>query len=305
MTVPASVRVSIRPGAGRSDAVAAALFAAGAEALEESAGELLTHVANTDAANALAAAALAADPGAVVATSEARVVDWSTAWRSQIRAHTVGLLTVTPPWLADAFLPERRIVIEPAMAFGTGDHATTRGVLLLMQDVIRPGDTVADLGAGSAVLAIAAATLGAARVIAIESDPDAIGNAEENVAANGAGAIVTVIEGDAVLLLPLVALRAPVRVVFANIVSSVIRQLLPTIEDSLAPNGVAIFSGMLTSEREAMLDEFTTRGWGVRGECSEGEWWSCALERGARVKSEEDVKSGGDVKSEGDVRSEV
>ena len=71
------------------------------------------------------------------------------------------------------------------MAFGTGEHATTRGVMRLMQDVIRAGDIVADLGAGSAVLAIAAAKLGAARVAAIELDPDAIGNAEENVARNG------------------------------------------------------------------------------------------------------------------------
>ena len=150
--------------------------------------------------------------------SPAPVVDWSTAWRTQLRAHTVGLLTVTPPWLAAPFLPERTIVIDPAMAFGTGDHATTRGVLGLMQDVVRAGDVVADLGSGSGVLAIAAAKLGAARVAAIESDPDAIGNAEENVAANDVAGRVVVIEGDATVLLPLVA---PVRVVLANIISEI------------------------------------------------------------------------------------
>jgi hypothetical protein len=71
--------------------------------------------------------------------------------------------------------------------------------------VVRPGDVVADLGAGSAVLAIAAAKLGAARVAAIEFDPDAIENAEDNVRRNGVADRVTVIEGDATVLLPLVA----------------------------------------------------------------------------------------------------
>ena len=155
------VRVSVRAGAGQSEAVAAALFAAGAEALQEIDGALTTNVATEELARALAAAAVATDSGAIVETADAPDVDWSTAWRAGIRAHTVGLLTVTPPWLAAPFLPERSIIIEPAMAFGTGDHATTRGVLLLMQDLIRPGDVVADLGAGSAVLSIAAAKLGA------------------------------------------------------------------------------------------------------------------------------------------------
>ena len=271
------MRLSITPSAHRADSVSAALFAAGAEALQESGGALLTHAASESVAGAFAAAALAVDPDAIVASTAAPDVDWTTAWRSQIRAHTVGLLTVTPPWLAAPFLPERRIVIEPAMAFGTGDHATTRGVLQLMQDVIRQGDTVADLGAGSAVLAIAAARLGAARVVAIENDPDAIGNAEENVAANGV--VVTVLEGDAAVFLPLVALDAPVRVVLANIVSSVICELLPVIERSLAPDGVAIFSGMLTNERAAMVGEFTRRGWIVGAECAEGEWWSVVVRR--------------------------
>jgi ribosomal protein L11 methyltransferase len=269
--------VSITPSAGRTDAVAAALFAAGAEALQESEGALLTNAPSDDVARLLAAAALAIDPGAVTATELAPIVDWSTAWRAQIRAHTVGLLTVSPPWLAGAFLPERTIVIEPAMAFGTGDHESTRGVLKLMQDVVLPGDSVADLGAGSAVLAIAAAKLGAARVFAIENDPDAIGNAEENVQTNGVADRVLVLAGDANVLLPLVAMETPVRVVLANIVSMVIRELLPVIGRSLAGGGAAIFSGMLLTERDAMTSAFRDAGWAVRAEYAEGEWWSCVV----------------------------
>src|SRR5690606_40079497 len=120
-------------------------------------------------------------------------VDWSREWRSGIGAHRLGDLVVTPPWLADEYPAERRVVIEPGMAFGTGEHATTRGVVRLMQGALREGDRVADLGAGSAVLAIAAAKLGARKVIAVELDEDAIPNAEENVAANGVSNRVVVV----------------------------------------------------------------------------------------------------------------
>lgn len=277
------VRVDVRPSAGCADAVSAAVFAAGAEALQELHGVLMTIVASHGSAEAIAAAVAAADRGATVETSETPDVDWTTAWRAQLRAHTVGLLTVTPPWLAMPFLPERSIVIEPAMAFGTGDHATTRGVLRLMQDEIRPGDVVADLGSGSGVLAIAAAKLGATRVAAIENDPDAIGNAEENVATNDVGRVVSVIEGDAGLLLPLVA---PVRVVLANIVSSVIRDLTPAVVRSLAAGGVAIFSGMLTTERGAMREWLAAAGLEAGAEVAEGEWWS-SVWRWGRVTGEE------------------
>ncbi len=274
----AGVRVFVVPVTVEPAAVSAALFAAGAEALQELDGAFVTNVATDERAQALIAAALAVDPEASVGAEPTADIDWSSAWRSQLRAHTVGYLTVTPPWLAAPFLPDRRIVIDPAMAFGTGDHATTRGVLKLMQDVLRAGDTVADLGAGSAVLAIGAAKLGAARVVAIENDPDAIGNAEENVVVNDVSSRVTVIEGDAGLLLPLVA---PVRVVLANIVSGVIQELLPIIVASLTPDGVAIFSGMLTSERDMMLGHFRAAGLVPGAEYAEGEWWSVACVRTA------------------------
>ncbi len=267
-------RVEVRPAAERSAAVAAALFAAGAEALQEAGDAIVALMPTADAAAPLVAAVRTADPAATVSTSEVPDVDWASAWRAGIRAHTVGYLTVTPPWLAEPFLPARRVVIEPAMAFGTGDHATTRGVLHLMQDVVRPGDIVADLGTGSAVLAIAAARLGASRVVAIETDPDAIGNAEANVRANDVAHIVTVLEGDAAILLPLVA---PVRVVLANIVSSVIRELLPVVRRSLAAGGEAIFSGMLDVERDDMTAAFAAHGFTLTAERSEDEWWSARV----------------------------
>ena len=276
MTEPAAwVTVRVVPGAGR-DRVAAALFDAGAQGLQEVGEALVTHVPDQSVADALVCAALAASPDAHVETSPLAAVDWTEKWKESIRVHELGRLTIAPPWLADGLDPARTIIIEPEMAFGTGEHATTRGVIRLMQSVIRDGDRVADLGAGSAVLAIAAAKLGARQVAAIEIDHDAIANAEENVRRNGVTDRVTVIEGDAAVLLPLVA---PVRVITANIISSVLLALLPAIESALEPDGRAILSGILSSERDEMIRALEHQGWVVTAEDEEEAWWSAAIAR--------------------------
>jgi ribosomal protein L11 methyltransferase len=187
----------------------------------------------------------------------------------------VGRIAVAPPWLAhdvtDAEIP---IVIEPATAFGTGEHETTRGILALMQRTIRAGDVVSDLGAGSAVLSIAAAKLGASRVAAVELDEQAIGNAQENVEHNGVSDRVTIIHGDAALLLPLLA---PVRVILANIISGVIVELAPAMRAALASDGRVIVSGILVAERDALLAAVEPLGFELRDEIADGEWWSAEL----------------------------
>jgi ribosomal protein L11 methyltransferase len=269
------IALRVRPSsAAAADAVSAALFAAGSLGIQDDGGTLVTQFEHQAEVDEAAARARAADPGAEVELRDVPDVDWSSAWKSGIGAHELGTLVVTPPWLADGYPVERRIVIEPGMAFGTGEHATTRGVVRLLQRAIRPGDRVADLGAGSAVLAIAAAKLGAASVAAIEMDPDAIENAEENVAANGVERQVRVILGDALVLLPLVA---PLRLVLANIISSVLVELLPAIGAALTDDGEAILSGILYEERERMLAVIQEGGWVVRHEDAEDVWWSVLI----------------------------
>jgi ribosomal protein L11 methyltransferase len=257
-------RVSILPSSpDLRDAIATAMFAAGAEGVHEDDRRFVTHLPADADAHAFVASVRVADEDLEADVSALEDTDWSTKWRERITAHALGVLTVTPPWLAEGHDPATTIVIEPAMAFGTGEHPTTRGVVRLMQAVIRPGDSVADLGAGSAVLAIAA-------------DPDAIGNAEENVVRNGVADRVAVLEGDASLLLPVVA---PVRVVLANIISSVLVELLPVIALSLAEDGVAILSGILVEERARMLETLVSGGWRVEAEDQEEQWWSVRVSR--------------------------
>ena len=265
----------IRVWTTRRPEVVEALFAIGAQGVEEKDAEVVTHIRHLDRAAAIEALK-AADPAAEVELKVTPDVDWSSEWRARLTAHRVGRLVVTPPWLAEEFTADERIVIDPAMAFGTGDHETTRGVLKLMQDVIREGDLVADLGAGSAVLAIAAAKLGARKAIAIELDPDAIGNAEENVERNGVADRCSILLGDAGALLPLVS---PVRVVLANILANAVIELLPAIAKALTNDGQAIVSGILVAEHADVERAAVAAGFRVTDSIADGLWWSATLAR--------------------------
>ncbi len=276
MTAPGnSDWTEIRIKSERRAEIIDALFAIGAEGVEERDTEVVTHVRHLDRSSALGALKRA-DADADVQFAETPNVDWSSAWRSRLVAHRVGRMVITPPWLSSEYSPEERLVIEPGMAFGTGDHETTRGVLKLMQSVIRSGDVVADLGAGSAVLAIAAVKLGAKRSIAIELDPDAIGNAEENIIANGVSGSCIILLGDANAILPLVS---PVRVVLANILANAVIELLPAIAKALTPDGVAIVSGILVAEREEVERAAAAVGFRVAELVEDGLWWSATLSR--------------------------
>lgn len=266
--------VRVRPGGDR-EGVIAALFAAGSQGVQEDGDSIVTHFPPGADIAAVRAGVTRADATATMDVSEAPAIDWSEGWKHGVGAHDLGRLAIVPPWLAAGRDPATTIVIDPGMAFGTGEHQTTRCVLRLLPRFVRAGARVADLGSGSAVLAIAAAKLGAASVAAIEMDPEAISNAEENVVRNGVSDRVTVIEGDAMLLLPLVS---PVELVLANIISSVLVELLPAIGDALTANGRAILSGILVAEREHML-AVLAEDWRVEAEEAEEKWWSVAVGR--------------------------
>jgi ribosomal protein L11 methyltransferase len=262
---------------GTRDACLAALFAVGAQGVHEDGAALVTHFPPGTDLEAVHRALSEADEQVYIETAPVPDIDWSEAWKARITAHDLGALTVAPPWLAESLDAARTIVIEPGMAFGTGEHATTRGVVRLLPARLRGGDVVADLGAGSAVLSIAAAKLGAARVYAIELDADAIADAEANVARNGVADRVHVFEGDAGALLPLVA---PVQLVLANIISSVLIELLPSIAQALTTGGSAILSGILLDERSTMLEVLAVHGWTILAEDAEDIWWSVSIARG-------------------------
>lgn len=264
----------IQPSAA-PDAIIQALFDAGAIAVQEDADGVVTHFPPETDIGKIRRRLSAADPGAAITlfdTPDIRI----DALHGTVSVQRLGKITVAPPWESAAINDPGLVVINPAMGFGTGEHPTTRGVIRLIQEVMQVGDTVADLGAGSAVLSIAAARLGASRVYAIENDAEAIGNAEENVRGNRVGNVVSVLEGDAAAILPLVG---PVSLVLANIISSVLMELMPVIHSGTEAGGHAILSGILNAERDQVADRAKSAGFTPVAEDAEGEWWSVLLRR--------------------------
>jgi ribosomal protein L11 methyltransferase len=251
------------------------LFESGAEGIQETDSELVAHFAPDSPTDLIRDRVVAADPHAIVKFSESPGIDWGSS-RAEVSAHVVGAMTVMPPWLATDPLSNKVVVVDPAMAFGTGEHATTRGCLELLQMAAPEGKRVADLGTGSGVLAIAAAKLGAQRVVGIEIDPDAVPNAEANLALNGVSDRVTIIEGDAE---PLLLLLRPFDLILANILSSAIRELFGSIDGSLSASGTAILSGILDEESDDMRQFLAARGWMIQCETIEDRWWSALIAR--------------------------
>lgn len=160
--------------------------------------------------------------------------DWLAVWKEGLEPVTVGALTVTPPWI-DA--GPGAIVIDPGQAFGTGHHETTTGCLAALQELDLAGRSVLDVGTGSGILAIAAARVGAGRVVGVDTDPLAVTAARANAEVNGVD--VDVREGSA-------EAAAPERfdVLVANLDTDTLARLAPALAARLAPGGALIASGV-------------------------------------------------------------
>jgi ribosomal protein L11 methyltransferase len=205
--------------------------------------------------------------------------DWAAKWREGLAPRQVTeRIVVKPTWTEwEARRGQVVVDIDPQMAFGTGEHATTRGCLRLLDDALRSGDRVLDVGSGSAILAITAAMLGAAEVIAVEYDPDANLNARENLERNGVEDRVRIIE--AMADPPLLAELGRFDLLLANILSGIIRPLLPAFRDALggSPQGRLIVSGILRTEAPAVMHDAEAAGFRIVRIDEEEEWWSALL----------------------------
>jgi len=170
--------------------------------------------------------------------------DWVSLTQSQFEPIAIGeRLAITPSW-HQPWEGRLSIVLDPGLAFGTGSHPTTRLCLQWLEQHLVPGARVIDYGCGSGILAIAASRLGAAEVIGIDIDPQALRATRDNAARNGVA--VQVLESNA---------PAPeaADVVVANILSSPLKLLAPVLTGLVKPGGWLVLSGVL----ERQIDEVT------------------------------------------------
>jgi len=257
------------------------LVASGGAAVVDEAGVLTTWLPYPDDIDA-AVAALKADLERTAGQPiEVRVEvreseDWLARWREGLGPRRVGRhLILTPSWTRPE--PESAedtvIVIDPQMAFGTGEHASTRGALRLLENALRPGATVLDVGAGSAVLSIAAARLGAGRILAVEVDESALDNARENIETNAVADRV-VLEHAGVDSAWLANHAAAFDLITANVLSGVLRPLLPAFRRSMGRGGRLILGGILDEEAAAVSRDAVSASFRLELEDHEAGWWS-------------------------------
>jgi ribosomal protein L11 methyltransferase len=278
------LRVTVRsPSDELTALLAEGLLACGGSAVEEQQDALITYIP-VDADRARIRAQLDALLGARgdIAFEEVPEQDWLALWRAGLQPRRVGArIIVSPTWSeVDARADDIILRIDPQMAFGTGEHASTRGVLRLMQHAMRGGEQLLDVGSGSAILSIAGVMAGAKHVVAAESDPDAMDNARENVARNGVAdrvTLLTALVDDAFLA---AYGGGAFDGIVANVLSSVLRPLLPAFHTALAAGGWAILSGILVEEADMMRAAAASASFTIEAEDVEELWWSVLLRRG-------------------------
>ena len=211
-----------------------------------------------------------------ISCREVKEEDWANAWKAYFQKETIGRITILPSWIEEIKDDHEVVVkIDPGIAFSTGAHPSTRLCLQLLQETITGGETVFDIGAGSGILAISGALLGAARVIAVDIDPVAVGVARENVRRNGVETKVTVVQGDLLTDLP-----AGADLIVANIIAEVIMKITPWVSHLLNSRGAFISSGIIDSKASRVREALTEAGFLIKRELTEDGWMAFLARRG-------------------------
>ena len=234
---------------------------AAAERAAAEAGEALGHLQ-----------AFGLRPIGELATRIVHEADWAEAWKAHFPVLRVGRrLVIKPTWRRHrAGQDDVVLALDPGMAFGTGLHPTTRLCLAALDDLADRGALkrarILDVGCGSGILAIAAAKLGGATVLGVDTDPIAIEATVANAGRNGLAERISARHGS------LPSGEAPFDVILANLIASLLVTLAPFLRDELRPGGTLLASGIFVDRETDVRDAFATIGLAVIGRTIEGEW---------------------------------
>jgi ribosomal protein L11 methyltransferase len=201
--------------------------------------------------------------------------DWMTVWKQNYQPLRVGKnWLILPAWLE---LPEgetRRVVrIDPAMAFGTGTHPSTQLCLLAIEDTIRPGQPVIDLGCGSGILSIAALKAGASQALAVDIDEQAVIATHANARINAIDEKVEAVQGSLADILTGKYSLQQAPLVLANILAPVLIRLFDEgLADLIAPGGKLVLAGILENQAEDVLSAARAHGLNLIAKYQQEDW---------------------------------
>jgi ribosomal protein L11 methyltransferase len=204
-----------------------------------------------------------------------REASWRDAWKKHFGVQRIGrALIVRPSWV-DYRLKggETVIQVDPGLAFGTGQHPTTAMCLRALEDAVRPGLSVLDLGSGSGILGIAAAKLGARRVLALDIDPQAVKATTENARINDVSEVIEAREA------PLETAGEQFDAIAANISGLTLERLAAELAGSLRTGGVLIASGFLEDAADGLARAFEDAGLTVEQVIADGVWRAIVARR--------------------------
>ena len=202
--------------------------------------------------------------------------DWADNWKKYFEpARITHDLTIVPSWTDyEATAGEKIIKLDPGMAFGTGTHPTTKMSLFALEQVLRGGETVLDVGTGSGVLSIASSLLGAKEIYAYDLDEVAVRVAQENIELNPGMENIHVAPGD---LLRGVEIEA--NVIVANILADILIHLTEDAYRLVKDEGYLIMSGIISEKWEMVRESAEAAGFFLETHMIQGEWNACVFKK--------------------------
>lgn len=208
-----------------------------------------------------------------------REEDWQNSWKAHFSLLKVGQhLVIKPSWIPYIAAAEDVVIdIDPGMAFGTGYHPTTYTCLEALEQLLKTGMEVLDLGTGSGILAIAAVKLGAAHVVALDIDPQAVRAARQNLRRSAIARRVSLAQGT--VPHPRAG-PGQFDLAVANISARVLRERVPCVLPTLKPGGFFIASGIMSGQQQELGDALREAGFSLVRVLAREDWVSLVCRRG-------------------------